>query len=333
MNTLLLRTLAVPRNASLQAFSEYRELEAQNTRHAVTNDGALLEYETLELRVHPPNVVIDNDMFEDRTVITVDSANRPGTLVEVVQCLTELGLNVRKARISSDGGWFVDEFHVTENANKKVTGDAKLKVIKKMLSVEYEQEHEADSTDQFDEARQNSTVFELAGEDRAGLLSDVIQLLTHNGCDVRSAAVWTYNKRVAFVVSVLEKGGPIRDGIKLGRLKQLLVQMMDGLPGTPGKGAVTIAAVKGLIHYERRLHQLMLREEEKAWEELREADKLSFYCASSYGPNGNGPSGPGAPGQAPGVPAPGSGAAGQAPSMPPAATGAPPPPLLGCPAA
>jgi hypothetical protein len=41
-----------------------------------------------------------------------DSANRPGTLVELVECLTEMGLNVRRARISSDGGWFVDSFEV-----------------------------------------------------------------------------------------------------------------------------------------------------------------------------------------------------------------------------
>jgi glycine cleavage system regulatory protein len=321
MNSMLLRTMAVPRNASLQAFSEYRELEAQNTRHAVTNDGALLEYETLELRVHPPNVIIDNEMYEDRTVITVDSANRPGTLVEVVQCLTEMGLNVRKARISSDGGWFVDEFHVTESANKKVTCDGKLKVIKKMLSVEYESEHEADNTDQFDEAKQNSTVFELAGQDRAGLLSDVIQLLTHNGCDVRSAAVWTYNQRVAFVVSVLEKGGPIRDGMKLGRLKQLLAQMMDGA----GKGIVAVQAVKGQIHYERRLHQLMLREEEKAWEELREAQKLTYYCSSSYGPSSGGSGAPSAAVSS-------SGAAGQAPGAAGLPAGALPAPALAPPA-
>lgn len=49
-------------------------------------------------------VTVNNDTYDDRTIITVDSANRPGTLVEVVQCLTELGLNVKKARISSDGG-------------------------------------------------------------------------------------------------------------------------------------------------------------------------------------------------------------------------------------
>lgn len=28
--------------------------------------------------------------------------------LQVVQCLTELGLSVKQARISSDGGWFVD---------------------------------------------------------------------------------------------------------------------------------------------------------------------------------------------------------------------------------
>jgi hypothetical protein len=31
--------------------------------------------------------------------------------VQVVQCLTELGLSVKHARISSDGGWFVDGKH------------------------------------------------------------------------------------------------------------------------------------------------------------------------------------------------------------------------------
>ncbi|GFH11829.1 uncharacterized protein HaLaN_07396, partial [Haematococcus lacustris] len=82
---------------------------AQNPQqNSVTSDGLLLEYETLELRLHPPNVVIDNETYDDATLITIDSANRPGTLIEVVQCLTELNLSIRRARISSDGGWFVD---------------------------------------------------------------------------------------------------------------------------------------------------------------------------------------------------------------------------------
>lgn len=45
----------------------------------------------------------------------------------------------------------------------------------------------ADETD--DMNRIETTVFELAGPDRPGLLAEVTHLLTHNGCNVRSAAV------------------------------------------------------------------------------------------------------------------------------------------------
>lgn len=42
---------------------------------------------------------------------------------------TELGLNVRSARISSDGGWFVDVFTVTENDGSRVKDQKKLNSI------------------------------------------------------------------------------------------------------------------------------------------------------------------------------------------------------------
>ena len=45
----------------------------------------------------------------------------------------------------------------------------------------------ADETDEMN--RVETTVFELAGQDAAGLLADVTSLLTTNGCNVRSAAV------------------------------------------------------------------------------------------------------------------------------------------------
>lgn len=51
--------------------------------------------------------------------------------------------------------------------------------------------------------------------------------------------VWTFKNRVAFVLSVTDKGVPIRDGIKLQRLKQLLCQMMD----SQGRGVVNIKMV------------------------------------------------------------------------------------------
>lgn len=38
----------------------------------------------------------------------VDSANKRGSLLEVVQVLTDLNLIIRRAYISSDGEWFMD---------------------------------------------------------------------------------------------------------------------------------------------------------------------------------------------------------------------------------
>ena len=52
--------------------------------------------------------------------------------------------------------------------------------------------------------------------------------------------VWTFKNRVAFVLSVTDKGQPVRDGIKLQRLKQLLRTMMD----KHGNGVVNIKTVR-----------------------------------------------------------------------------------------
>lgn len=53
-------------------------------------------------------VVFDNESDATSTLITVDSANKAGCLLQVVQLLTDLDLVISKAHISSDGGWFVD---------------------------------------------------------------------------------------------------------------------------------------------------------------------------------------------------------------------------------
>ena len=99
------------------------------------------EFETLSLKINPPRyaldlhppkthlalgsflwslslhgtlfsfsrrVVIDNTTDAEATLVKVDSANRRGCLLEVVQLLTDLDLVISKAYISSDGGWFVD---------------------------------------------------------------------------------------------------------------------------------------------------------------------------------------------------------------------------------
>ena len=46
--------------------------------------------------------------------LQIDSVNKPGILLEVVQILTDLDFVITKAYISSDGGWFMDGMFVTE---------------------------------------------------------------------------------------------------------------------------------------------------------------------------------------------------------------------------
>jgi len=155
-----------------------------------------------------------------------------------------------------------------------------------MLDIEYTDDDgivpNSDDTDDAD--RVETTVVELAGVDRVGLLADVTDLLTASGCDVRSAAVWTAKGRVAFVLSITEKGRAVEDGDKAARLAGVLHRMMSGGGGgegsgggsggggSPGGGAaasdacvVHLERVRGDVRHDRRLHTLLLREEARGW--------------------------------------------------------------------
>ena len=47
-------------------------------------------------------------IFLSKNKTQIDSVNKPGILLEVVQILTDLDFIITKAYISSDGGWFMD---------------------------------------------------------------------------------------------------------------------------------------------------------------------------------------------------------------------------------
>ena len=65
--------------------------------------------------------------------------------------------------------------------NRKLLSEGKLKAIRKLLSVDVENESEPGTDPALDESRQFSTVFELAGVDQCGLLAEVNNLLKING--------------------------------------------------------------------------------------------------------------------------------------------------------
>ncbi|KAI3736313.1 hypothetical protein L6452_15852 [Arctium lappa] len=74
-----------------------------------------LEFAKLVNRMHPPRVTVDNITYRNATLIKVDSANKRGSLLEVVQVLTNLNILIKRVYISSDGQWFMDVFHVSSS--------------------------------------------------------------------------------------------------------------------------------------------------------------------------------------------------------------------------
>ncbi|KAA8530089.1 hypothetical protein F0562_004798 [Nyssa sinensis] len=269
------------------------------------------EYAKLIRRMNPPRVVIDNDSCKDATVIQVDSVNKHGILLEVVQVLTDLNLVITKAYISSDGGWFMDGmfssftaqinskilwlfsslflflfstlksnvsvFNVIDRDGNKIRDQEIINYIQKTL--------ESDSF--FVSSLSGSvgvvpseehTSIELTGTDRPGLLSEVCAVLTDLHCNVVNAEIWTHNSRAAAVVHVTDDstGCAIEDPKRLKTIKELLCNVLKG--NNDLKTAKMTLSPPG-THRERRLHQIMFADRDyervERAEQVRDKDKSS----------------------------------------------------------
>lgn len=218
------------------------------------------EYETLSQRINPPRVVIDNESCESSTLVKVDSVNKHGILLEVVQVLTDLDLVISKAYISSDGGWFMDVFHVTDQLGHKLTDSGLIEYVQQSLGAK-----RGTATPDVRtclgrtvgvQSIAEHTAIELIGTDRPGLLSEISAVLTGLRCNVVAAEVWTHNRRVACVVYVTDEttSGPIDDSQRLSSMKE---QLCNVLKATDDRRGVKTDFSMGLTHTERRLHQMM----------------------------------------------------------------------------
>ncbi|KAL3501537.1 hypothetical protein ACH5RR_035986 [Cinchona calisaya] len=238
------------------------------------------EYEKFIRRMNPPRVVIDNESCKNATVIQVDSANKYGILLEVVQILTDLNLIVVKAYICSDGGWFMDVFNVTDQDGSKITDGGVLDYIQKSLG--------PDSC--FASSMRRSvgvvpamdhTSIELIGSDRPGLLSEVSAVLTHLKCNVVNAEVWTHNTRAAAVMQVTdeETGTAITDPERLAIIKQLMCNVLKG--SNKSREAKTVVS-HGVTHTERRLHQMMFADRDYERIALDEKERPNVNVVNWY---------------------------------------------------
>ncbi|WOK95335.1 ACT domain-containing protein ACR8 [Canna indica] len=210
------------------------------------------EYEKLVIRMNNPRVVIDNAVCPTATLVKVDSASKKhGVLLEAIQVLTDLNLSVKKAYISSDGRWFMDVFHVTDQFGHKLTDDSVISCLEQSLDTGIPEMKKTQGCE-------GLTTLELTGTDRPGLLSEVFAVLADLHCGVAEATVWTHNGRIACLLFVKDElsGSPIEDAQRIHRVESRLRHVLKGDHDVRGaKTAVTSMAVTNV---DRRLHQLML---------------------------------------------------------------------------
>ncbi|XP_072970433.1 ACT domain-containing protein ACR8-like [Typha angustifolia] len=210
----------------------------------------LNEYEKLIIRMDTPRVVIDNAVCPTATLVQVDSVRKHGVLLEAIQVLTDLNLSIKKGYISSDGRWFMDVFHVTDQFGAKLTDESVISYIEQSLGT---WNGPTKST-----AFEGLTALELTGTDRPGLLSEVFAVLADLQCSVSEAKVWSHNGRTACLVFVKDKysGFPIEDAQKIHRIESRLRHLLKGEHDN-FHGTITAVSSMSVAHVDRRLHQIM----------------------------------------------------------------------------
>ncbi|GJN30884.1 hypothetical protein PR202_gb19228 [Eleusine coracana subsp. coracana] len=227
-------------------------------------------YELFVRHMNTPRVAVDNGVCATATLVQVHSARKHGVLLEAVAALSDHGVCVRKGYISSDDGrWFMDVFHVTDAAGRKVAdADALLTRLESSLLADA-----ASATlPPPPPASSPATLLELVGADRPGLLSEVFAVLHDLRCSIVDARAWTHGGRVAALVFVRdeETGAPIDDAARVRRVESRLRHVLRG----GARGARTIPITTAAVNMDRRLHQLLNedREEEEAGSPSEQAE-------------------------------------------------------------
>ena len=81
----------------------------------------------------PPRALVDNKPSRAHTVIEVNGRDRPGLLYDITNAMTNLGLQISSAHISTYGERVVDVFYVKDVFGHKIEHDRKLEQIRASL--------------------------------------------------------------------------------------------------------------------------------------------------------------------------------------------------------
>ncbi|KAL6212048.1 hypothetical protein ACLB2K_017271 [Fragaria x ananassa] len=252
------------------------------------------DFDNLPERIYGPvcRVSIDNDTLEDCTLVKVDSLNKQGLLLEVIQVLTDMNLTITKCFISSDAEWFMDVFHVKDENGNKLADQNVINYIQQAIGTTTgppaSTRANAYANNIFEsENHSGHTTIEMTGTDRPGLFSEISAALADLHCNIVEAHAWTHNARLACVAQISDKStdAPINDPHRLATIEDHLITVLRATTAVSpcGKEASnqevkTTGFLGGdyqgtMTDVERRLHQLMLS--------IRDFDGPSLRPASS----------------------------------------------------
>ncbi|MCY4394699.1 MAG: [protein-PII] uridylyltransferase [Rhodospirillaceae bacterium] len=131
-------------NAAGKAIADPADLDRLKTRIAGSLTGKLRPWrelvgrESLPRRARdvfevPPRVLIDNTASNFFTVIEVNGRDRPGLLHDVTRALTESGMQIGTAKISTYGERVVDVFYVKDVFGMKIANPQKQDEVRKAV--------------------------------------------------------------------------------------------------------------------------------------------------------------------------------------------------------
>ena len=131
-------------DAGGQAVADAADLERLKVRIAASLTGELRPWrelkgkESLPQRARdvfdvPPRVLIDNAASNFFSVIEVNGRDRPGLLYDVTRALTETGMQIATAKISTYGERVVDVFYVKDVFGMKVENPQKQEEVRKAV--------------------------------------------------------------------------------------------------------------------------------------------------------------------------------------------------------
>jgi len=90
-------------------------------------------YQSLPGERIPTRIFFDNETSEFRTVIDIETEDQVGLLSAISQTLTDVGLNISLAKISTEKGAAIDTFYISERDGQKILHPDRQKYIAEKL--------------------------------------------------------------------------------------------------------------------------------------------------------------------------------------------------------